>query len=76
MYSCVKLLMIMLSGKICFKSFIMRAVIKDGRILIDGLQIDTDKITYTQGSSLMYSHVRSVSAMTLPNLKKHYILSG
>lgn len=73
MCQCVKLLMILQSDRLFFNSYIMRAAIKDGKILINKWQINTNGITYTQKSSFIYSHMRIVSAVTLLDQKKHYI---
>lgn len=68
--------MILWSGRLSFNSYTMRAAIKDGKVLNDGWQIDTGGIIYMQKSSLMLSQVRSVSAVTLLDPKKHYIPPG
>ncbi len=68
--------MVLWSGKPIFNSYMMRAAIKDEKALIDELRIGIGGITYTQKSSLTYSRVRSVSAVTFFDLKKHYTLPG
>lgn len=50
--------------------------IKDGKVLINRLQINTSGIIYTQRSSLINNHIRSVSAVTLFDLQRHYTLPG
>lgn len=72
----VKLLIILWSSRLFFNSYMMRAVTKNRKVLINRFQIDTGGITYMQRSSFMYRHVRNVRAVTFLNLKKHYILLG
>ncbi len=72
MCQCVELLLILWSGRLFFNSYMMRAATKDGKVLIDELQINTGGIIYTRRSSLMHSYMRSVSTVTLPDLKKYY----
>lgn len=75
-YLYVKLLIILLSGKILFNSYMMKTITTDEKVLIDRLKINTGKTTYMQRSNLMYSHIKSFSAITLLDLKKHDILFG
>lgn len=68
--------MILWTDRPFFNSYTIKAAIKNEKILIDGSQIDTGMMTYTQKSRLMYNHARSVNALTFPDLKKYYIPPG
>ena len=54
----------------------MKTAIKNKKALTGELRIDIDGITFTQKSSLTYSPVKNISAVTLLDLKKHYIPPG
>ena len=57
----------MWSNRLFFINYTMKAVIKDGKILIDKGQIDINGITYIEKSSLIYNHIKSISVVHLPN---------
>lgn len=73
MFQCVKQLTIPQSIKILFNNYTMKAVIKEEKVLINGLQTGISVIIYMQKLRHMYSHMKNVNAMTPPNLKKLYI---
>ncbi len=68
--------MIAQSRKSFFNNYMMKAVIKDKKRLIDGLRTDIGGMTYTKKLRRTYKRVRNANAVTLFDLKKHLIQPG
>ena len=68
--------MISESSKSFFNHYTMRAVMKDEKGLIDGLQTDIGGITYTKELRRTFKRVRSAIDVTFLDLKRHFIQPG
>ena len=64
------------SAKLFSNNYIMRAVIKEGKILIGKIQIVIDRTIYMQKLKRMYSHMKNLNAVILLDLKRLYIRPG